>query len=266
MLQLTNENYFSPEANWEYLSTSQYKDFMGSIGMKGCEAQAMAKLEERWAMEMTTPLLVGSYVDAHFEGTLDLFRAQHPELFTKTGGLKADYAKAEEIIQFLKKDPLFMFYMSGEKQVIMTGNIDDTPFKIKIDSFLRDKAIVDLKCMQSLTKSHWVKDLGHVNFIDYWGYDLQAAIYQEVVRQNTELKLPFFIAGASKEKVTNKEILYIDNTRLEESLESIKSNLYHIKQLKNHEIEPVRCETCDYCRSTKMLKAPIHYSALLLDI
>ena len=29
-MQLTNENYYSKEANEEYLSVSQYKDFMGT--------------------------------------------------------------------------------------------------------------------------------------------------------------------------------------------------------------------------------------------
>ena len=41
---LTAENYFSKEADREYLSVSQYKNFMGTIGRPACEAEAMAKL------------------------------------------------------------------------------------------------------------------------------------------------------------------------------------------------------------------------------
>ena len=78
---LTPGNYFSKEANYAYLSTSQYKDFVGTLGRPGCEARAMAKLRGEWQQEMTTPLLVGSYVDAHFEGTLGNFRANNPEIF-----------------------------------------------------------------------------------------------------------------------------------------------------------------------------------------
>jgi len=76
---LTSENYYSREANEEYLSVSQYKDFMGTYGKPGCEEYALAKLNGTWveAMEDSTALMVGSYVDAHFEGTLDLFKAQH---------------------------------------------------------------------------------------------------------------------------------------------------------------------------------------------
>ena len=39
-MQLTNENYYGKEANQEYLSVSQYKDFFGSLGKKGCESRA----------------------------------------------------------------------------------------------------------------------------------------------------------------------------------------------------------------------------------
>ena len=40
-----------------------------------------------------------------------------------------------------------MEYMSGEKQVIMTGEIEGVPVKIKIDSYHPNKMIVDLKVM-----------------------------------------------------------------------------------------------------------------------
>ena len=149
---LTAENYHSQEANREYLSVSQYKDFCGSLGKIPCEAQAMAKLNGEWEMEETTSLLVGSYVDAHFEGTLDIFRAKHPEIFTKGGQLKAEYRKAEEIICRVERDEYFMKYMSGQKQVIMTGEIGGAPWKIKIDSYIPDICIVDLKVMKAIRK------------------------------------------------------------------------------------------------------------------
>ena len=84
---LTAENYYSQEANQAYMSVSQYKEFCGSMGKIPCEAQALAKLRGEWEMEKTVALMVGSYVDAHFEGTLNLFKAQNPEIFTKQGVL-----------------------------------------------------------------------------------------------------------------------------------------------------------------------------------
>lgn len=59
---LTAENYYSKEANKEYMSVSQYKDFAGTYGKMACEFSAVEKLEERWEQKKTTPLLVGSYV------------------------------------------------------------------------------------------------------------------------------------------------------------------------------------------------------------
>ena len=126
------------------------------------------------------------------------FKAKHPEIIKKDGDLKAEYKQADYIIQRIERDEVFMKYMAGEKQVIMTGGIAGVPYKIKIDSYHKDKAIVDLKCMRDFAKQ-W--DNGkYVNFIDFWRYDIQGAIYQEIVRQNTGERLPFIIAGATKEK------------------------------------------------------------------
>ena len=101
---LTAENYYSSEADREYLSVSQYKSFCGSLAHSGCEAKAMSQLMENWIEEKSTPLLVGSYVDAYFEGTLDTFKSQNQEIFTAKGSLKSDYKQAERIIQRAEAD------------------------------------------------------------------------------------------------------------------------------------------------------------------
>lgn len=46
--------------------------FIGSLGRPGCEAYAMAKLNEEWVenMEDSDALMVGSYVDAHLRERL----------------------------------------------------------------------------------------------------------------------------------------------------------------------------------------------------
>lgn len=263
---LTAENYFSQEASREYLSVSQYKDFMGTLGKVACEAEAMAKLNGEWEMEKTTALMVGSYVDAHFEGSLNLFKAQNPEIFTKQGSLKAEYRKAEEIINRIERDELFMRYMSGEKQAIMTAEMYGSPWKIKIDSYLPGRAIVDLKVMRALHKAEYTKDYGYMNFIEYWGYDLQGAVYQEVVYRNTGERLPFFIAAASKEPETDIELIWISDDRLNEKLIEVGQNTPKIMALKRGEAEPIRCGLCDYCKHTKVLTKPIHFSELLGEV
>ena len=263
---LNNENYFSQEADREYLSVSQYKNFMGTLGKLACEAEAMALLNGEWEREKTTALMVGSYVDAHFEGSLDLFRAQNPEIFTKQGSLKAEYKKAEEIINRIERDELFMKYMSGEKQVIMTAEMFGANWKIKIDSYLEDKAIVDLKVMRELHREEHARDYGYMDFTQYWGYDIQGAVYQEVVYRNTGKRLPFYIAAASKEKETDIEIIWIPDEHLREKLIEVEQNTPKIQALKSGNVEPIRCERCDYCRHTKVLTRPIHFSELLGEL
>lgn len=263
---LTSENYFSQEAERKYLSVSQYKNFCGTLGKVPCEAEALAKLAGEWEMEKTTALMVGSYVDAHFEGTLATFKAQNPDIFTKQGTLKAEYRRAEEIINRLERDDYFMKFMSGQKQVIMTGMIAGAEWKIKIDSYIEDVAIVDLKVMESLNKVFYVKDYGYMDFTQYWGYDIQGAVYQEIVYQNTGKRLPFYIAAASKEKEPDLAIIQIDNEHLHEKLIEVEKNVPKILSLKRGEYEPIRCELCDYCKHTKVLTKPIHYTELIGEV
>lgn len=266
MNKLEESNYYTGEANQQYMSVSQYKEFAGTYGRVACEAAALAKLNGEWEDETSTSMLVGSYVDHYFEGTLDYFKSDHPELFKRDGNLKAEYVKADEIIKRAERDELFMKYMSGEKQVIMTGEIGGVPWKIKMDSYIPGVAIVDLKVMQSITKLEWVRDLGYLDFIQYWGYDTQGAVYQEIVRQNTGKKLPFYIAGLSKEKEPNIEVIYVADSYLNEALENVKRNLPHILAVKRGELKPHRCECCDYCRHTKVLTRPIGIADLIAKV
>lgn len=263
---LTAENYYSKEANKEYMSVSQYKDFAGTYGKMACEFSAIEKLEERWAQKKTTPLLVGSYVDSYFEGTVGEFKKETPEIFTQDGGLKAPYIQADKIIERMERDPLFMMYMSGKKQVIMTAEFFGTKWKIKIDSYAEGIAITDLKVVESITKPKWVRDIGYLDFIRYWGYDIQGAIYQEVVYRNTGLRLPFYIAAGTKEEEPNIEVIQVTQNYLDEAKNMVEMNMPRILRVKNGEVEPDRCEMCDCCRHTKVLKRPISITNLVAGI
>ena len=265
-MRLTAENYHSNIANYHYCSVSQYKDFCGSYGKRGCEKTALAKIAGKYNPKKTTALLVGGYVDAYFEGTLDKYKEENPEVFKKDGTLRAEYIKADKIIERVTKDRVFMKYMSGEKQVIMTADLFGVPFKIKMDSFIPGKAIVDLKVVESITKPKWTGDSAPMSFIEYWGYDIQGAVYQKVVEINTGHKLPFYIAAATKEDATNFEVIRVPQSHLDEVMASIKINLPRIQRLKNMEEEPTQCDSCEYCRETKVLTGPIWEHEIIFDI
>jgi hypothetical protein len=247
-------NYFSKNNNRKYCGSSQFKSFMK------CSASALAELNEEHDREMTTALLVGSYVDAWFEGTLDAFKDEHPEVFKKDGTLKAEYLQAEEIIARVQKDELFMEFMSGKKQVVKTGYIEGIPFKIKIDSYHKGKMIVDLKVVKDF-KPIYDEDEGcYLDFIRYWGYDIQAAIYQAVEGNN----LPFFICAVTKEKTPDLKVIQIPQTWIDNAMEIIKHNVEMIDMIKHGEIPPIRCEHCDYCKATKKLSRVVSAEELLL--
>ena len=247
-MKLTQRNYFSKKANLEYMSVSQFKSF------EKCQAAALAEIKGKYKREQTTSLLVGSYVDAYFEGTLDQFKDQNPDIFKRDGTLKAEYIQAEAIIKRIKRDKLFTKYMSGEKQVIMTGEICGVPVKIKVDSLLPDK-IVDLKIVRDF-ENLYDAEMGSLPWAEYWGYYLQGAVYQEIVLQNTGKKLPFFLAAATKEKVTDIDLFHIEQDDLDFYFEKFKANIEMYDAIKKGIVPPDRCGKCEYCKETKKITQP----------
>ena len=246
---LTNDNYYSQDANREYMSVSQYKDF------RSCEARAMATLRGEWERPKTTALMVGSYVDSWFEGTLAAFRADHPEIYKKGGLLlKAEYIQAEDIISLVQRDPLFMEYMAGEKQVILTRELFGTPWKIKIDSYHPDK-IVDLKVMRSMER------IVGKSFVEHWGYDLQMAIYAAVEGRDLET----YLAVVTKQNPPDKEIIHIPRWRRVELLEEVERSMPRLLSVKSGQALPQRCGVCEYCRATKMITEPIDFELVGLS-
>ena len=261
-MQLTDNNYYGKEANTEYMSVSLYKEFMGTYGYVGCEAQAMAKLRGEYKEEPSKAMMIGSYVDRYFEGTLDRFREEHPEIFKKDGDLKAEYILAEKVIQRIESSEVMMNSLSGQKQVIMTGEIAGVPWKIKMDSYIPDVAIVDLKVIKSFNESTWVRGLGYLNYAHYWGYDIQGAVYQEIVRQNTGKVLPFYLACATKEEGIDIDLFQVDPPYLKEALGVVERNMPDVIEAWKGKREPRRCNQCTYCRMTKVLTGPRWISKL----
>lgn len=232
-IELTAENYYSQEMNQAFFSVSQYKDFMR------CEAMALAKIRGDYQQPMTRAMLVGSFVDAYFEGTLPEFMAENPELFTRKNELKSEFRKANEIIGRVKADPLFMQFMSGEKQRIMPFELFGQPWKMKMDSYLPGICITDLKVVANFKN------------LPLWRYDLQGAVYQAGAEAVTGERLPFYLAVATKERVTDLDIFQVPQSTLEMALEEVAQNLEHFAEVKAGTVPPDYCGKCDYCKSIK---------------
>lgn len=247
-MTLTETNYYSPEANQAYMSVSQFKDF------EKCEAMAMAKVRGDWIQQPTTALLVGSYVDSYFEGTLPVFLGQHPELIKRDGTLKADYIQANDIIRRIEADDYFMSFLAGKKQVIMTAEFFGTQWKIKIDAYHPER-IVDLKIMRSLERV-----MGK-SFIEHWGYDIQMSVYAytEKLKLNRKNTLETFLAVATKEDFTDLAVIRIPEWHRDKCLSWVAGRMPRILAVKSGNIQPERCEVCDYCKSTKKLTGFIEF-------
>ena len=218
----------------------------------------MARIKGEWIDESSIALKQSSYVDAWMSKDLKKFKIENSDIFLKNGELKAEYRLAEEIIKQIKKDTMFMKYIGGKHQKIMTGTISNITVKITIDS-LHHTCITDLKIIKDMDLIWNEKTKQKENFIDYYKYTLQASLYQEIVRQRTGKKLPFIIAVATKEKYSQRQLLQIPQDIMDEKLEFLKSYLPHLQDVKTGKVEPTSCGKCPYCISKKKCEKIYYY-------
>lgn len=261
MLTLTNQNYHSKESNQVYMSNSQYKDFMT------CEAMAMAKISGDFINPPNDACLLGSYVHAWLEGTIDEFITENPALFKANGQLYAKYENAHKMIDTLRNDKLIQYLFKGEKEVIKTAEMFGSPWKIKMDVYEAGKKIVDLKTVQDIGKRYYHLVYGYTSFVEAFEYIRQFAVYLEVERISTgsEGWLEPILVAVSKEEEPDKEAITIDADRLQMELAEIERNMPRIVSVKSGQETPNRCEKCKHCRRTKKLTNILHYSDLVIS-
>ena len=277
-MKLTNSNYYGTKANNEFMSVSQFKQF------QKCEAMALAELKGEYKRPKSKALLLGSFVDEMLTGTkksqIEFFVENRSEIFQKSSKLSkvddegliaiatdyfsdlfnadnkpyAEIVQALETIEKIKKQPLMMQHFKSKHQTIMTGEIAGVPFKIKMDNYKPGEFISDGKYMSSLRSPNLFEPM-----VKYWGYDLQGAVYQEIVYQNTGKRLPFYLDIATKETPSHLAIAEINQYDLDEALEKVKALAPRYQAIKNGEIEPDRCDEydCNYCTETNVVTEPI---------
>lgn len=255
-MKLTPENYHSREANNAYWSASLVKEFMD------CPARAVAELRGEYERPKTVALIVGGYVDAWFEGR-DAFERfveeNRDEILQKNGKPRANFVAAREMINRAESDPVFMEYMDGEKQTIMTGEIGGLPFKVKFDVLHPDRT-VDLKTVKDL-EPVYLPGQGRVSFADAWHWPLQMAIYQSIRAQNDGSTKPCYLAVITKQDPPDLEVVALEQEVLDAEMSVLLDRLPLYDAYKQGVIEPPRCEKCAYCRATKKLSGatPLTY-------
>ncbi len=229
----TDKKYF---ADTHYMSVSRYKRFAE------CEELGLIPFGE-----VTEAMKIGSFVDSYVSGTLEQFKKDNPDIISsrgKTKGeLKVGFKKAEEICDYIDNNPRIQQFLQGDKQTVMTGEIEGVPFKIKMDIYAEDIVISDLKIMASITDRRG----NYYDFISPWGYDIQLACYQEIVRQNTDKTLPTFIIAITKEEVVNSAIIEIPQEILDTALETVKSSISRYYSIMKGELQAEGCGKCSVC-------------------
>ena len=257
--KLTSENYYTQEASEHYMSIHPFISFIGTPGIQACEERVISDLEN--PIEPTDNMLIGSYVDSYYEGTLDEFKTCNPQLFKKDGSLLAKFEVCNDMIAKAETDDLFKFYMTGEKQKIYTGTFAGLDWKIKVDNLvIKDDKIVGLVDLKTCKDIH--ARINDITFIEMWGYDYQLALYQEILKQNIGEYVPCYIAAISKEEGHETAVIYVDDDRLKECREAIESNIDRFKEVITRNKEAERCGLCSHCKATRINEKVINYRNL----
>lgn len=274
---LTDENYYSREAEIAYMSCSQYQSFCK------CEAATLARLHGVWEPKgKSDALLQGNYFHSYMESQ-EVFQKFCDEHFSeiyktkvdkKTGeiiitGKYAPFVKLDEMIQIAMEQPFVKLALSwkGENEKFMIGEIGGVQWRMKMDRYCDGRRIIDWKTSADIRSLSYNPQTGQrETFIEEYGYMMRAAVYGEIERQNVgaDTYPDFIIFAITKQDPPDKETISLnDDSRWELELERVKERLPRFQQLKEGHIQPKRCGQCEYCRSTKMADKIIHYTDLM---
>ena len=245
-MNLNSENYYSMEADKAYFSASQIKSF------KRCESATMAALRGDYVRPMSQALLQGQFVDEALTGDFGSWVLDHPEVMKRDGNLKAEFMLCQEMVKRARRDELFMEYMEGDHQTIMTAEIFGVPFKAKFDVLFPRGRIVDLKTVKDL-RSQYLPGQGRVDFATAWDWPLQMAIYQKIYEANSGEKVPCYLAVITKETPPDIRIIKIEQERMDAEMAWMKQVLPRYEAIKDGAIDPERCDMCEWCRQSRIL-------------
>jgi hypothetical protein len=134
-MELTPHNYFTPEADAEYMSVSQFKRWLE------CPAAAKAQYVDKvYIPETTDAMKLGTYFHGLFDGTAEKFLMETPELLTLKGAKTAPVKQLDEIYARVQQDEFFMNAVSGERERIFTAELFGMKWKCKVDVVDFDKS------------------------------------------------------------------------------------------------------------------------------
>lgn len=250
---LNQENYYSKEADMEYMSVSQWKLF------NECEAKALAIIEGREDATYKDSFLEGQLFEAIVTGGKELFISKHPELISTRGAtagqLKSEFKKVITSAEKFNEQNFFKnIIQKCDKQVILTGEICDVKVKCALDLFDKEtNSIYDIKCMKDFKETWDKSEKCYKPWYYTYNYVLQLAVYRELVRQNFGEPKEIGLLAATKEEVPDIQALSFDSYLLDLELEDFKNNVERYDKIKKGIEEPVACTLCSYCKEHKVI-------------
>lgn len=253
-MEVNQNNYFSKEADLEFMSVSQWKLF------NECGAKALATIKGQEDATFKDAFLEGQLFEAIVTGNEKQFMEEHPELIstrgTTAGQLKSEFKKVVNSAETFKKQTLFKEILEKcEKQVILTGEICGIKTKCAIDLFdPKTNSIYDIKCMKDF-KEQWNKEEKcYTPWYYTYGYVLQLAVYRELVRQNFGEPKEIGLIAATKEDVPDVQAVSFSSDLLDLELERFKQNIQYYDNIKKGIAIPIHCSVCDYCKKHKNIQ------------
>lgn len=280
-MDLTVNNYHSPEAALAFWSNSQYAQFCE------CPAMAVATLKGEFKPKRTAALAFGSLLDRAITAPEELDAFMHgPESFDDEGKSfffdakgklrdNADVRAYQAVMARVNSEPLLAEGLKQwEKQRIFTGTVAGLPWKVMCDFWLGDhgfETIMDLKFMKGL-EDGWVVDGGvsglmknniKVPWYDANGYFRSMAMYREIVKQNVGVAPLVVLFAFTKQDPPDAVAVSFDQEqaieRFEREVERVKIKLPEFNRMKIGEITAPMCNSpdCAYCRGKHTLSRTI---------
>lgn len=255
-MTLTPDNYHAPEQNAAYMSVSAYKQWTR------CAARYAAILRGDWQDEDKEAFALGRYVDTALltPDRLDKMIADDADAFTYRGKPRAFVGRGDEMVTRAKRDPFFMSSLAGEPQRVITFDLFGVKWKAMLDVVNFERGyLTDLKTCRSIDDLEWSDELkAKVPFYQTYNYWLQIAVYREAFKSVAgAYPKTCFISAISKQDPPDIRVIeFTTEGAFEQELREIKANLPRIIQMRDQFGARTRCDRCDYCRATRVLRQP----------
>jgi len=283
-MNLTVQNYHSPEANREYMSVHQFNNWMD------CPARTKAELAGEWYRGDIEAFEIGCYIDCalltptalqdwwncHLNAMIGVGLLSKAK--TTYGAKLAKMIYADAMIARAQSLPDVVEALKGDPQPIFTAELFGFKWRCMVDCYRREQnKLTDLKSSKSITGMNWfdrdtifdyLDDMAGRNrwrgdFLDEYNYWRQLAVYRRVVSIALEVEQPDpWIVAISKEhlpahsdSVPDSEQIPVgiyhmaDERAMNTELEFIEEVMPHVIGWKLGYMEAPHCEHCAFCAS-----------------